>query len=104
MDISTNTNLDYLMDQIRSNLSAPNENVMAKHTPRAHAWLLTTLSIYGDQFSVLIDLYRVFRERNCYVLLSFVIEYILQNHVNGIDKSSYLQEEFQLLCTNSSKR
>ncbi|CAF5068252.1 unnamed protein product, partial [Rotaria magnacalcarata] len=64
-----------------------------KETPRAHAWLLTTLSIYGDQFDVLIDLYRLFREQSSYILLSFIIEHILQHHMNEIDKSAYLLEE-----------
>ena len=74
-----------------------------RETPRAHAWLLTTLSIYGDQFNVLIDLYRLFREQNSYILLSFIIEHILQNHLNEIDKEIYLQEEFQLIFTKSNR-
>ncbi|CAF0749664.1 unnamed protein product [Rotaria sp. Silwood1] len=102
MNTSSNTNLLYLIDQIRSNLSTPNGNETMTETPRAHAWLLTTLSIYGDQFNVLIDLYRLFRKQNSYILLSFIIEHILQYHINEIDKNNYLQEEFQLIFTTSS--
>ncbi|CAF4659805.1 unnamed protein product [Rotaria sp. Silwood2] len=104
MDTSSNTNLVYLIDQIRSNLSTPNGNETMTETPRAHAWLLTTLSIYGDQFNVLIDLYRLFREYKSYILLSFIIEHILQYHINEIDKNNYIQEEFQLIFTSSSNR
>jgi hypothetical protein len=97
MTIEMNNNLVYLIDQIRSNLYG---NEIMKETPRAHAWLLTTLSIYGDQFNVLIDLYRLFREQNSYILLSFIIEHILQYHINEIEKNNYLQKEFQLIFTN----
>jgi len=98
MTIESNSNLVYLIDQIRSNLDG---NEITKETPRAHAWLLTTLSIYGDQFNVLIDLYRLFREQNSYILLSFIIEHILQYHLNEIDKNIYLQQEFQMIFSNS---
>jgi hypothetical protein len=97
MTIGENNHLDYLIDQIRSNLE---RNEILKETPRAHAWLLTTLSIYGDQFQVLIDLYRLFREQNSYILLSFIIEHILQYHNNEIEKNNYLQQEFQLIFSN----
>ncbi|CAF3588937.1 unnamed protein product [Rotaria sordida] len=102
IDTSSNPNLVYLIDQIRSNLSTSNENETMRETPRAHAWLLTTLSIYGDQINVLIDLYRLFREQNSYILLTFIIEHILQYHINEIDKNNYLQDEFQLIFTTSS--
>ncbi|CAF3274261.1 unnamed protein product, partial [Rotaria sp. Silwood2] len=88
--------------QIRLNLATPNGNETMTETPRAHAWLLTTLSIYGDQFNVLIDLYRLFHEHKSYILLSFIIEHILQYHINEIDKNNYIQEEFQLIFTSSS--
>ncbi|CAF3590829.1 unnamed protein product [Adineta steineri] len=102
MTTSLDTNLVYLIDQIRSNLLIADGNEILKETPRAHAWLLTTLSIYGEKFSVLLELYRLFREQNSYILLSFIIEHILQHHINEIDKNTYLQQEFQLIFTNSS--
>ncbi|CAF3403717.1 unnamed protein product [Rotaria socialis] len=102
MDSPSNSNLVYLIDQIRSNLLILDGHETMKETPRAHAWLLTTLSIYGDQFDVLIDLYRLFREQSSYILLSFIIEHILQHHMNEIDKSAYLLEEFQSIFTASS--
>lgn len=97
MTIEENSNLVYLIDQIRSNLLNFDGNELMKETPRAHAWLLTTLSIYGDNFNVLIDLYRLFREQNSYILLSFIIEHIIQYHKNEIDKTFYLQQEFQMI-------
>jgi hypothetical protein len=100
MTIEVNSNLVYLIDQIRSSLLTIDGNEITKETPRAHAWLLTTLAIYGDQFNVLIDLYRLFREQNSYILLSFIIEHILQYHLNEIEKNHYLQQEFQLIFSN----
>jgi hypothetical protein len=100
----SNADLTYLIDQIRSNLLITDENEILKETPRAHAWLLTTLSIYGEELNVLINLYRLFREQNSYILLSFIIEHILQHHMNKIDKNNYLQQEFQLIFTNSSNK
>ena len=104
MDISTNAHLVYLIDQIRSNPSTNNVNRITEENSRARAWLLTTLSIYGDQFNVLIDLYRLFREQHSYTLLTFIIEHILKYHINEIDTNNYLQEEFQLIFTNSSQK
>jgi hypothetical protein len=104
MTIEMSTDLIYLIDQIRSNLLISDGNESLKETPRAHGWLLTTLSIYGDELNVLIDLYRLFREQNSYILLSFIIEHILQHHNNVIDKNNYLQQEFQLIFTNSSNK
>jgi len=100
MFIEGNSNFVYLIDQIRSNLLNIDGNEIMKETPRAHAWLLTTLSIYGDEFNVLIDLYRLFREQNSYILLSFIIEHILQYHRNEIEKNNYLQQEFQMIFSN----
>jgi hypothetical protein len=104
VNTSSNGNLAYLIGQIRSNLVTLNGNETMKETPRAHAWLLTTLSIYGDKFHVLIELYRLFREHNSYILLSFIIEHILQHHNNEIDNDNYLQQEFQLIFANSSNK
>lgn len=104
MDTSSNLNLVYLLDQIRTNLSPSDGNEAKIENPRAHAWLLTTLSIYGDQLNILIELYRLFREKSSYKLLSFIIEHILQHHLNEIDKSNYLQDEFQLIFKSSTSK
>ena len=94
MTIDINQHLIYLIEQIRSNLTT------LKETPCAHAWLLTTLSLYGDQLSVLIELYRLFREQNSYILLSFITEHILQHHLTQAEKNLYLQQEFQSIFSN----
>lgn len=83
-------NFDYLIEQIRSNLN---------ETPRAHAWLLTTLAIYGHDFHVLIDLYRLFYEQKSYNLLSFIIEHIIQYHRTQIETNLFLQEQFRLILS-----
>ncbi|UJR32861.1 hypothetical protein I4U23_020322 [Adineta vaga] len=104
VDTTSNRNFVYLIDQIRSNLVAVDGQEVTKETPRAHAWLLTTLSIYGDDLSILIELYRLFRERNSYILLSFIIEHILQHHINKIEQIDYLQQEFQSIFSKSSDK
>lgn len=97
MTIDINQHLIYLIEQIRSNLA---ENETLKETPCAHAWLLTTLSLYGDQLTVLIELYRLFREQSSYILLSFITEHILQHHLAQAEKNLYLQQEFQSIFSN----
>lgn len=97
MTIEISQHFVYLIEQIRSNLAG---NEPLKETPRAHAWLLTTLSLYGDQFEVVIDLYRLFREQSSYILLSFIIEHLLQYHLQHVEKNSYLQQEFQSIFSN----
>src|ERR1700722_627254 len=101
LDSTSNIDLTYLLDEIRSNLITVNGTETMKETPRAHAWLLTTLSFFGDQFNVLIDLYRLFREQHSYILLTFIIEHILQHQsITQIDKDRYLQQEFKLIFTS----
>jgi hypothetical protein len=100
-----NADLVYLMDEIRSNLS----NVSNEHDPmynvsKAHAWLYTLLALYGEQFQMLVDLYRLFREKNSYGLLSFIIDYLLQHQSNRIDQDRYLQQEFQSISIASSNQ
>lgn len=97
MTIEISQHLVYLIEQIRSNLAG---NEPLKETPHAHAWLLTTLSLYGDQFEVLIDLYRLFREQCSYILLSFIVEHLLQYHLQQAEKNLYLQQEFQSIFSN----
>lgn len=92
--IEDNSNLVYLIDQIRLNI---HENELMKETPRAHAWLLTTLSIYENNFNVCINLYRLFHEENSYILLTFLIEHMIEYYKNDIEKNLYLQNEFQLI-------
>jgi hypothetical protein len=86
---NVSTDLSYLIGEIRSNLEST-ENVA-----RAQAWLLTTLSFYGDQLVVLVDLYRLCREQKAYGLLSFIIDYLLRHRSNELEHERYLQEEFQ---------
>ncbi|CAF0915496.1 unnamed protein product [Adineta ricciae] len=102
VEIALNPNFVYLLDQIRANFLTGADHEATTETPRAHAWLLTTLAIYGEDLSILIELYRVFREQNSYSLLSFIIEHILQHHSNEIDKIDYLQQEFQSIFGKSS--
>ena len=101
---ATQADIAYLLDEIRSNLLASTGSDQTSGISRAHAWLLTLLSFYGDQLNVLVDLYRLFRQENTYQLLSFVIEHLLQHQSNEIDHNRYLQEEFQLIFTASSNR
>lgn len=89
-------NLEYLFEQIRSNL-LPSD---LKETPRAHAWLLTTLAIYGDDFQVLLDLYRLFHEQKSYILLSFIIEHMVQYHRTQIETNHFLHKQFRLILSN----
>lgn len=99
MTIDIHQHLIYLIEQIRSNLAG---NETLKETPCAHAWLLTTLSLYGDQLTVLIELYRLFREQSSYILLSFIVEHILQHHLTQAEKNEYLQQEFQSIFSTSN--
>lgn len=104
VDAPSNPNFVYLIEQIRSSLVGLAEDAAIKDTPRAHAWLLTTLSIHGEDLSVLIALYRLFREQNSYTLLSFVVEHILQQHANELDQNQYLRQELQSIFGKSSEQ
>ena len=77
MTIEGNRNLDYLIEQIRSNLLTSNENEMIKETPKALAWLLTTLAIYGNDFQVLLISIDYFENKILinYYYLSLIIFY-----------------------------
>ena len=90
----------YLIDEIRANLSQKtNEETFA----RAQAWLLTFLSFYGNEYDHLLEVYRLFREHRCYLLLAFLIEYLLQHHSGRIERDRFFRDECQSIFKKTSE-